>query len=166
MNQDDLQRLIGLCRERGIRIVTAESCTGGLIGGALTEIAGSSDVFWGGFITYANGAKETALGVTRESLDCYGAVSEEVVEQMLRGASEKSGAELAIAVSGVAGPGGGSPLKPVGTVWIGTSLKDSGLCIREFRFSGSRQDVRTETVRKALEMAEKLILNHSCLDSE
>ncbi len=166
MSRDKAESLIRLCRENNITMVTAESCTGGLIGGALTDISGSSDVFWGGFITYANQAKMSALGVSGETLEQNGAVSEPVVSQMLSGALEKSGASLAMAVSGVAGPGGGTPDKPVGTVWIGVSLKGAAPVKEKFLFSGNREEIRNKTVINALEMAEKVILNRSLLDSE
>ncbi len=158
--------LLQLCREKKMTIVTAESCTGGLICAALTEIAGSSDVVWGGFVTYANEAKEGVLGVGRDLIREHGAVSGEVVEAMVSGALEKSGAGLAVAVSGVAGPGGGSPEKPVGTVWIAAGLS-SGAVVKELcHFSGSRSDIRESTVDRALSLCEKIILNGSSLDSE
>lgn len=166
MNLDRVQSLIDICRRKKIRIVTAESCTGGLIGGALTDLPGSSDVFWGGFLTYANGAKSEVLGVLEDTLEKKGAVSEEVVRQMLDGALDKSGTELSIAVSGVAGPGGGTQEKPVGTVWIGVALKNCTYDIRKYLFDGNRQIVRKKTVQTALDMAEKIILNDSCLDSK
>ena len=166
MTSDKAPELIVLCRERKLRIVTAESCTGGLIGGALTEIPGSSDVFWGGFLVYDNDAKVRMLQVPPEMLDREGAVSEPVVRRMLQGAMRQSGADLALAVSGVAGPGGGTPEKPVGTVWIGVAMADGRECLRKYHFGGNRREVRLETVKNALFMAEKIILNESCLDSE
>ena len=166
MSCERVLSLLDLCREKGLRMVTAESCTGGLIGGALTEVPGSSDVFWGGFMTYANEAKVNILGVDENVLKDKGAVSSEVVTQMLRGALEKSGTDLALAVSGVAGPGGGTEEKPVGTVWIGAATAEGRLCTRRYLFKGNRREVRQKTVVKSLEMAEKIILNDSCLDSE
>jgi len=166
MISDECDRLLNLCRREGLQIVTAESCTGGLIGGALTEIAGSSDVFWGGFITYANDAKTRLLDVSPDLLDRCGAVSEEVVRQMALGALDRSGAGLALAVSGVAGPGGGSDEKPVGTVWIAAALgKDRALAVQSL-FPGDRRSVREATVKYSVALAEKLILTHSLLDSE
>ncbi|OQY32814.1 MAG: hypothetical protein B6241_09865 [Spirochaetaceae bacterium 4572_59] len=166
MSLDNVQSLIDLCRGKKIRIVTAESCTGGLIGGALTDLSGSSDIFWGGFLTYANEAKSAILGVSEDTLETKGAVSEEVVRQMLDAALVKSGTELSIAVSGVAGPGGGTPEKPVGTVWIGVALKGYAYDIRKYLFDGNRQFVREKTVLTAVKMAENIILNDSCLDSK
>src|SRR5215471_16453448 len=108
------QALLALCRTRKLKIATAESCTGGLIAGTLTEIAGSSDVVDRGFVTYSNAAKTQMLGVPADLIARHGAVSEEVARAMAEGALERAGAELAVAVTGVAGPGGGSAAKPVG----------------------------------------------------
>ncbi|MEH6634898.1 MAG: CinA family nicotinamide mononucleotide deamidase-related protein [Halioglobus sp.] len=112
------QRVLQLLRERGATLTTAESCTGGLIASMLTRIAGSSDAFHAGFVTYANDIKHSVLGVREDSLAEPGAVSEEVVQQMAMGAMDRSGADYAIAVSGIAGPDGGTTEKPVGTVWL------------------------------------------------
>ena len=110
--------VLKLLTERGQTLTTAESCTGGLIASMLTRIAGSSSAFHAGFVTYANDIKASVLGVREETLAEHGAVSEPVVQQMALGAMERAGADYAIAVSGVAGPDGGSPDKPVGTVWL------------------------------------------------
>ncbi|RLA52364.1 MAG: damage-inducible protein CinA [Gammaproteobacteria bacterium] len=112
------ERVLQLLRERGATLTTAESCTGGLISSMLTRIPGSSDAFHAGFVTYADDIKHSVLGVGEDSLAEQGAVSEVVVRQMALGAMERSGADYAIAVSGIAGPGGGTPEKPVGTVWL------------------------------------------------
>ena len=112
------ERVLQLLRERGATLTTAESCTGGLIASMLTRIAGSSDAFHAGFVTYSNDIKHSVLGVSQQSLDQHGAVSEEVVQQMALGAMARSGADYAIAVSGIAGPDGGTQEKPVGTVWL------------------------------------------------
>lgn len=112
------ERVIDLARDQGITLTSAESCTGGLIAQMLTQIPGSSDVFPGAFVTYSNALKHSVLGVTTDTLDSVGAVSEETVRQMVQGALKASGATLGVAVSGVAGPGGGSDSKPVGTVWL------------------------------------------------
>ncbi|MDC7241418.1 MAG: nicotinamide-nucleotide amidohydrolase family protein [Spirochaetales bacterium] len=154
------------CRTRGLTIVTAESCTGGLIAASLTEIAGSSDVVWGGFVTYANEAKAGSLGVPLSLIEGKGAVSEEVVAAMVTGALERSGASLAVAVSGIAGPGGGSPDKPVGTVWIAAGRHGETPLSQLFHFTGNRSQIREETVSRALLLCEKLILSSSSLDSE
>jgi nicotinamide-nucleotide amidase len=118
-------RVIDLLRERGQTLATAESCTGGLIASLLTRIPGSSDAFHAGFVTYSNDAKQTMLGVSAASLEAEGAVSEPVVREMAQGAMERSGADYAIAVSGIAGPGGGTPDKPVGTVWLAWGSQDA-----------------------------------------
>jgi nicotinamide-nucleotide amidase len=160
----DAESFLELCREKDLSFVSAESCTGGLIAGALTEIAGSSDVVWGGFVTYANEAKQDVLGVPSRLIEEKGAVSEEVVRAMVGGALQKSGAGVAVAVSGVAGPGGGSPEKPVGTVWIAAGTVNACRAER-FLFSGDRAEVRRKTVEEALLFCEKVILNESSLDS-
>lgn len=137
----------------GWRVTTAESCTGGGIAAALTEVAGSSAWFEYGLVTYANRAKQQLLGVSEESLTREGAVSEAVVREMAEGALRLSGAELAIAVSGVAGPSGGTPEKPVGTVWLGWAVTgnrpETGA--RCHRFEGNRASVREQSVSAALE---------------
>ena len=119
------ERVLQLLRERGQTLTTAESCTGGLIASMLTRIAGSSEGFHAGFVTYADDIKHSVLGVPRADLDTHGAVSEEVVRAMALGALEKSGADHAIAVSGIAGPGGGTGEKPVGTVWLAWGGRDN-----------------------------------------
>jgi nicotinamide-nucleotide amidase len=121
-------RVIDLARDAGLSITSAESCTGGLFAHMLTQIPGSSDVFPGGFVTYSNALKASVLGVRKDTLETQGAVSEATVREMLTGALDKSGADLGVAISGVAGPGGGSAEKPVGTVWLAW---------------GSREDVET-----------------------
>src|ERR1700751_5224140 len=110
------RRLLELCRARGLKIATAESCTGGLVAGALTEIAGSSDVVDRGFVTYSNEAKREMLGVPAATLKNHGAVSRQTAEAMARGALRNSNADLAVAITGIAGPGGATPGKPVGLV--------------------------------------------------
>ncbi|RCV91360.1 CinA family protein [Vreelandella rituensis] len=138
-----------LCREHRIEVTTAESCTGGGIAAAITEVAGSSAYFTTGYVTYADTAKTRLLGVKPALLDAHGAVSRDVVQAMVEGACRDSGAQLAVAVSGVAGPGGGSDAKPVGTVWLawGNLSHQQVEC---FHFSGSRQAVREQAVHQAL----------------
>lgn len=136
--------------ERGARLTAAESCTGGLVAAAITAVAGSSDWFERGFVTYSDAAKVDALGVPPETLLRFGAVSEEVALAMARGALRGSGAQWSVAVTGIAGPGGGTPAKPVGTVcfaWAGPELADA--C--RTRLEGDRAGVRRESVRIALE---------------
>ena len=137
-------------RRTEAKVTTAESCTGGGIAEAITAIAGSSYWFEYGYITYANKAKNQLLNVQQQTLDRYGAVSEQVVQQMAVGAIKSSGADYAIAVSGIAGPDGGTAEKPVGTVWIAWQWEDKILS-RCFCFSGGREAVRLATVMAALE---------------
>lgn len=141
-----------LLREKNMTIATAESCTGGLIAGALTEIAGSSDVVYGGFVTYANAAKITLLGVAERTLLAHGAVSEQTAWTMAEGARAKTGASLAIAVTGVAGPGGGSAEKPIGLVYIACANANGTVCEKHLFGDIGRGDVRAATIVAALRM--------------
>lgn len=137
-------------QQRSLKVVTAESCTGGWVAACLTAIAGSSAWFERGFVTYSNDAKRETLGVSSEVLDANGAVSEAVACEMARGALRKSRADVAVSVTGIAGPGGGSPDKPVGTVcfaWAGP--RDAVVC-QTVRFSGDREEVRRQSVAEAL----------------
>jgi len=147
-------RVLEACRTAGLHATTAESCTGGLIVGALTEISGSSDVVGRGFVTYSNEAKMEVLGVRAATLAAHGAVSEATVREMTAGALRAAGkdADVAVAVSGVAGPGGGSPEKPVGTVWLAVERKGRSARAERQLFSGDRKAVRKKTVVRALEM--------------
>ena len=144
-------------REKGLGLVTAESCTGGLIAKLVTDVAGSSDVFWGAFVTYSNQAKVKCLGVSGEILERCGAVSAPTVEAMARGALEASGASAAIAVSGIAGPDGGSAEKPVGSVWIGLRLATGSHAERLFVFPPPRAEVRERAAWKALCLMETFV---------
>lgn len=146
------ESLLAACRSRGLKIATAESCTGGLIAAALTEIAGSSDVVDRGFVTYSNAAKMAMLGVADATLAAHGAASKDTALEMARGALAHSLADLAVAVTGIAGPGGGSPEKPVGLVHIAVATGDLAQHA-ECRFGDiGREEVRMETVRTALRM--------------
>ena len=136
-------------RERGWMMASAESCTGGLIAGACTELSGSSDWFERGFVTYSNRAKTELLGVDATLIDDHGAVSEPVARAMAVGAVERSGARCAVAVTGVAGPTGGTPSKPVGTVWFGWCTP-AGIFTERQRFNGDRAAVRRASVVHAL----------------
>ncbi len=144
--------LIGKCRDGEIRIATAESCTGGLIAGCLTTVSGSSDVFERGFNTYSNEAKNEMLGVPLELINEHGAVSEQVAGAMAEGALKNAPVQLTVAVTGIAGPGGGSPEKPVGTVQIASARIGSTTLNERFLIEGDRDAVRLATVKKALEM--------------
>ena len=144
-----LSELAAFCLNKGVSLSTAESCTGGLIAGAMTDIAGSSAWFDRGFVTYSNEAKMDMLGVTQNQLDQHGAVSAAVVEAMAQGAVARSLAQFSVSVSGVAGPGGGTEDKPVGTVWFGLSNGDITASERR-HFDGDRADVRQQTIDYAL----------------
>jgi len=145
--------VIDECRERRVRVVTAESCTGGLIAGLLTEIPGSSDVVERGFVTYSNRAKQSLLGVPGDLIADVGAVSEAVARMMAEGALNASDAHIAVAVTGVAGPGGGTAMKPVGLVHLASARSNGPILHRRGDFGDiGRTDVRLATVRSALEM--------------
>ena len=146
----DVSALLDGYRQRGLRIATAESCTGGMIAAALTAIAGSSEVFERGWITYSNAAKAESLGVSPETLAVHGAVSAETAEAMAKGAMHRAQAQVAVSVTGIAGPGGGSPEKPVGLVFIGLARKDGWCQVERCEFSGDRDAVRQQTVDRAL----------------
>lgn len=139
-------------RDRGWRIATAESCTGGLIAAALTHVPGSSDVMDRGFVTYSNEAKTEMLGVDPALIAAHGAVSQQVAAAMAEGALARSLADAAVAVTGVAGPGGGSAEKPVGTVWFGCARRGQSAQTERHVFPGSRADVRAATVVRAFEL--------------
>lgn len=139
-----------LAASGGLVIATAESCTGGLVGAAFTEVAGSSAWYAGGFVTYANARKVADLGVREETLAAHGAVSHETAVEMARGACARTGADIAIATTGVAGPGGGSAEKPVGTVFVAVAAPDGMIYSRRFQFPGDRATVRSRTVRLGL----------------
>lgn len=152
---DELQRLAERAGEalaaRGWMLVTAESCTGGWVAQAVTAVAGSSAWFDRGFVTYSNAAKRQVLGVPEQLLAEHGAVSAATVEAMASGALAHSEAQLAVSVSGVAGPGGGSATKPVGTVWLGWATCDATVVTRVLHLGGDRTDVRLKATFAALE---------------
>ncbi|MBB2866447.1 UNVERIFIED_ORG: nicotinamide-nucleotide amidase [Rhizobium esperanzae] len=142
----------------GLMVSTAESCTGGLISGALTEISGSSAVVDRGFVTYTNSAKTEQLGVQAQTLLRFGAVSEETARQMVQGALFRSRADIAVAVTGIAGPGGGSAEKPVGLVHLAAKSRGGALIHRKMLYGDiGRSEVRMATVRTALEMVRSLL---------
>jgi nicotinamide-nucleotide amidase len=152
------ETLLADARAKGLKIATAESCTGGLVAGLLTEIPGSSDVVERGFVTYSNQAKEEMLGVPAAMLRQHGAVSEPVARAMAEGAIRNSTAQLSVAVTGVAGPGGGSDDKPVGLVHIAAARAGEATLHRECRFGDIGRDaVRLASVATALEMLQSLV---------
>ncbi|KPF89788.1 damage-inducible protein CinA [Rhodopseudomonas sp. AAP120] len=145
--------LLDLCRSRKLMIATAESCTGGLVAGALTDIPGSSDVIDRGFVTYSNAAKHDLLGVETATLNTFGAVSKETAIAMAVGALEKADVDLAVSITGIAGPGGATPNKPVGLVHFGAAARDGRIIHREHRFGAiGRSNVRQRSVVEALRM--------------
>jgi nicotinamide-nucleotide amidase len=148
--------VLDLLRERGWTAATAESCTGGMVAGRLTDIAGSSDAFAGGAVVYSNELKMALLGVPADLLEAHGAVSADVAEAMAEGARERLGADVAVSVTGVAGPGGGTPEKPVGLVYLHAVSPDGELG-REFNFPGDRAAIRARSVVIALHLVRTLL---------
>ena len=153
----DLKELESLSAELGALLIeknyfftTAESCTGGWVGHALTSIPGSSEWFGSSFVTYSYEAKTQILGVSSQDLDNFGAVSEEIVEQMVSGALDKSGADVGVAISGIAGPDGGTDTKPVGTVCFAWKINGQEVIASTEHFSGDRNEVRYSSVERAL----------------
>jgi nicotinamide-nucleotide amidase len=153
--EDEVLALADMLRRRGWHLATAESCTGGLIAAACTTVAGSSDWFERGFVTYSNRAKTEMLGVDPALIATHGAVSEAVARAMAQGAVERANVELGVAVTGVAGPGGATPGKPVGTVWLALARRgasgDLQLQAERLQLDGARAAVREQTVRQALQ---------------
>lgn len=152
--KDDLVvQLFDKLRKKKWKLVTAESCTGGMIATAITDKAGSSEIFDRGFVTYSNQAKMDSLGVSAKTLEQFGAVSMETAEEMANGALENSEAQIAVSVTGIAGPDGGTPQKPVGLVYIGFGIKGGITQAKGFNFTGeSREDVRLQSTRQALKI--------------
>jgi nicotinamide-nucleotide amidase len=145
--------LLDLCRMRKLTIATAESCTGGLVAAALTDIPGSSDVIDRGFVTYSNEAKHAMLGVSTATLATFGAVSKETATAMAIGALENADVDLAVSITGIAGPGGATPGKPVGLVHVAAAARDGRITHRECRFGAiGRSAVRARSVLEALRM--------------
>jgi nicotinamide-nucleotide amidase len=157
-NDDDLAAIVlALARDSSMKIAVAESCTGGLLGARLTAVPGASSVFAGGVIAYANSVKESHLGVTPHMLEQHGAVSEAAVLAMCTGVRQRFGTEIAVSVSGVAGPGGGTAQKPVGTVWVATNVGDSVRSARRV-LPGTRTEIRERAAQMALDLLRKELL--------
>ncbi|MDP6917059.1 MAG: CinA family protein [SAR86 cluster bacterium] len=154
MNQKKLERISSelgeLLKLKDYTFTCAESCTGGWVGHALTSIPGSSEWFGSSFVTYSYEAKTQILGVSSQDLDSFGAVSEEIVEQMVSGALDKSGADVGVAISGIAGPDGGTDTKPVGTVCFAWKINGQEVIASAEHFSGDRNEVRYSSVERAL----------------
>jgi nicotinamide-nucleotide amidase len=146
-----VERLQATCVERGLTVATAESCTGGLVAKLITDVAGSSGYFRGGIVSYSNEAKVRLLGVPAEQLAAHGAVSAQVARSMALGALDRTGADLAVAVTGVSGPGGGSPAKPLGLTYIAVA-DSAGADVRRFIWLGDRAANREASARAAVEL--------------
>jgi nicotinamide-nucleotide amidase len=147
--------VLELCRRRGVTLAVAESCTGGMLGARLTAIPGSSDVFHGGVIAYDNAVKRALLGVTDSELEEHGAVSEEVAVRMAESVRQKLRTDFGIAITGVAGPGGGTATKPVGMVWVALAgMETKAVCLRLF---GTREEVRQRAAQAALDMVRRAL---------
>lgn len=145
------EELVKILAEKGMYISTAESCTGGLIAGAIVNVAGASSVFKEGFVTYSNESKEKRLGVSHSTLENTGAVSEETVKEMAQGLMKVTGADVTIVSSGIAGPDGGTPEKPVGLVYLCCCTGD-GMYVSRNIFNGNRQQIREQAVNTAIEL--------------
>ena len=152
-----MKKIIQAATKKGITITTAESCTGGMVAAALTSVAGASSVVEYGFVTYANSAKTKLLGVPAELIKKHGAVSKQVAKVMAEGARRKANATIAISITGIAGPSGGSAKKPVGTVFIGLATPQKKI-VKKYHFCGTRAQIRKQATEKALQLlAEKII---------
>ncbi|MGH2511132.1 MAG: CinA family protein [Candidatus Limnocylindrales bacterium] len=145
------ERLQAICLAMGLTVVTAESCTGGLVAHALTDIPGSSGYFLGGIVAYADATKQGSLGVPAELLEHHGAVSAQVARSMAEGARQRLGADLAVSVTGVAGPGGGSDAKPVGLTYVAASGRSAGE-VRRFNWPGDRANNKRASAAAAIEL--------------
>jgi nicotinamide-nucleotide amidase len=156
---NEAERLLDECRRRGLKLATAESCTGGLIAATLTAIAGSSDVVERGFVTYSNAAKTEMLDVPAKLIAELGAVSEAVAARMAEGALAHSAADVAVSVTGIAGPGGGSAAKPVGLVWFGLGMPGRPTRTERHQFAGDRAEVRRRSVAVALHLLQQGVEN-------
>lgn len=159
LKKETLEEIIyKLLNKYQLTVSTAESCTGGLLAGRLINVPGISANFKEGYITYANESKEKLLGVLHETLETYGAVSEETAREMAYGCKQAAGTDIGIGITGIAGPDGGTQEKPVGLVYIGCCCKDK-IYVKRFIFAGNRRDVRESSVESALLLLQEAILN-------
>ena len=149
-------RIAALLEEKNIKVSTAESCTGGLVAAALVNVAGISNWFEEGYVTYSNTAKQKLLGVDKDTLEQFGAVSEQTARQMAIGAAKAAGCQAAVATTGIAGPDGGTDEKPVGLVYIGAVVRDD-IVIEKHIFKGDRAGVRKQSTQAALELLEQML---------
>lgn len=152
------EELVALLKEKGALVATAESCTGGLVAAGLVGVAGASEVFHAGFVTYANEAKEKLLGVSHGTLEEYGAVSSQTAGEMAAGAAREGEADTAIAITGIAGPGGGSTEKPVGLVYIGCYAFGEVL-VKQYQFPGNREEVRQAAAAAGIKQLKHMLEN-------
>lgn len=150
------ETVVRLLQESKLTVTTAESCTGGLIAGTLVNVAGASDVLGEAYVTYSNEAKQRLVGVRAETLEQFGAVSEQTAGEMAAGAAKAAGADVALSSTGIAGPGGGTKEKPVGLVYIGCYVRGE-VQVRELRFHGTRMENRLHTVEEALRLAAEML---------
>lgn len=159
------QLLFSLLSARSLKLACVESCTGGWVSKILTDIPGSSRVFWGAVVAYSDEAKTGLLDVPREILEKEGAVSGETVLELVRNILKKSAADVGVAISGVAGPTGGTPVKPVGTVWLAAGLRGNPIISKKCFFKGSRDDIRGRAAAAAALIVESVVLKEENLDS-
>lgn len=159
MNENKLKNLLQITQQKGLKIATAESCTGGLVGAAITEIPGSSAIYDSGFVTYSYAAKETLLDVQAETLLEHGAVSHQVALEMASGALQNSAADIAVAITGIAGPDGGLPDKPVGTVCFAWGDRSNLNVVTEC-FDGDRKQVRSQAAERAIDALIEAVEKH------
>ena len=146
------EKLVRILRERGLTVTTAESCTGGMIAGRIVDVPGASYVLNQGLVTYSNEAKMRLLGVRKETLDAFGAVSPQTAEEMAAGALVSASADIALSSTGIAGPDGGTPEKPVGLVYLGCACGGK-IYVKENRFTGSRAEIREASVKESIKLA-------------
>lgn len=152
------EQVVRLLQERHFTVTTAESCTGGLIAATLVNVAGASDVLCEAYVTYSNEAKQRLIGVCAGTLEQFGAVSGQTAYEMAEGAAQAAGADVALSSTGIAGPGGGTPEKPVGLIYIGCCIQGN-VQVRELHFHGDRMQNRTHTVEEALKLAVEMLMN-------
>ena len=152
------EKIVQKLLEKGYTITTAESCTGGLLAGRILNVSGASSVYNEGHITYSNEAKERLLGVSHETLQAYGAVSEQTAGEMARGAARAANADIGLSTTGIAGPTGGTPEKPVGLVYVGCAIGDE-VAVEECRFQGTREENRNAAVEAALQLLWRKLSN-------
>lgn len=150
------EQIVKKLQEKNYTITTAESCTGGLLAGRILNVSGASNVYKEGYITYANESKEKILGVQHETIETHGAVSRETAKEMVIGAAKAANAEVALSTTGIAGPGGGTPEKPVGLIYIGCLVGEQ-MVIKELRLHGSREENRLETVNETLKLLNDIL---------